>query len=114
MHHVFKTSDGRLHARNGKYADVPSQSVVWFDPQRQQELARIISKLAPRAANGSPEIALRAVSALRRRLNDLEREVVMLARAAAWPWRDIAEVLGTSQSAAHRRVAENVTERDGS
>jgi DNA-directed RNA polymerase specialized sigma24 family protein len=112
MHHVFKSDDGRLRARNGKYADEPSQTVVWFDDTRQQELARIITKLAPRAANGSPEIALQAVSALRRRIDELEREVVTYARACAWPWADIASMLGISRSAVHRRFAEGVTERE--
>jgi DNA-directed RNA polymerase specialized sigma24 family protein len=57
------------------------------------------------AGDGSPAAALNAVRALRRRLDDMEREAVILARANGWSWRDVGEVLGVSSSTAHQRFA---------
>jgi hypothetical protein len=53
-----------------------------------------------------PERALRAVTALRARLNALEEEHVRIAILAGLSWGEIARALGVSRQAAHKRFAE--------
>ncbi len=53
-----------------------------------------------------PEAGLRAISALRARLNALEEEHIRNALAAGQSWGEIARVLGVSRQAAHKRFAE--------
>jgi hypothetical protein len=68
---------------------------------------RFVSKHVPLlmglARNESPFIALQAVVALRKKVAEIEREAVEVARAADWPWRDIGEMFGITASAAYRR-----------
>jgi DNA-directed RNA polymerase specialized sigma24 family protein len=49
--------------------------------------------------------ALTAVVALRRMADDLEQRSVALALKNGWSWSQIAEVLGVSKQAAHRRLS---------
>jgi hypothetical protein len=46
-----------------------------------------------------------AVRDARRRLEEIEYAAVAVARGAQWSWRTIAEVLGLSAAAAHKRFA---------
>jgi hypothetical protein len=58
------------------------------------------------AADGpDPRAGLRAVAELRRLQERLEILQVDSARAHGWSWRDIAEVLGVSRQAAHKKHA---------
>ncbi len=50
-----------------------------------------------------PETGLRAVVALRRLLDQLERIHVQNARARGWSWQAIADVLGVSRQAVHKK-----------
>ncbi|MGF7236280.1 MAG: helix-turn-helix domain-containing protein [Frankia sp.] len=50
-----------------------------------------------------PATGLRAVVALRRLLDQLERIQVRNARAHGWSWQAIAEVLGVSRQAVHKK-----------
>ncbi|SFL43725.1 helix-turn-helix domain-containing protein [Rugamonas rubra] len=52
-----------------------------------------------------PAEALAAVLALRRAADKLERLAVARAIAQGWSWADVAEVLGVSKQAAHKRLA---------
>ena len=52
-----------------------------------------------------PRAGLRAVRALGRLLEHLERTQVDRARAAGWSWQEIAEVLGVSRQAVHKKHA---------
>ncbi len=62
--------------------------------------------MAKRAASlGDPGGGLAAVSALRREVETLEVEQVRLALDKGWSWRQIAEALGVSKQAAHRKHA---------
>ena len=54
---------------------------------------------------GDPSQGLAAVSELRREVERLEVEQVRAALAAGWSWRLIAEALGVSKQAAHRKHA---------
>jgi DNA-directed RNA polymerase specialized sigma24 family protein len=59
--------------------------------------------LASAAADADPRTGLRAVRALRRLLEHLEETQVRRARALGWSWQEIAEVLGVSRQAVHKK-----------
>jgi DNA-directed RNA polymerase specialized sigma24 family protein len=59
--------------------------------------------LANDAADADPRTGLRAVRALRRLLEHLEETQVRRARALGWSWQDIADVLGVSRQAVHKK-----------
>ena len=52
-----------------------------------------------------PAEALAAVVALRLTADRLEREAVAAARGQGWTWSQVAEALGVSKQAAHKRLA---------
>jgi DNA-directed RNA polymerase specialized sigma24 family protein len=56
-------------------------------------------------APDDPEEALAAVVALRRLADRLERAAVAAALADGWTWAQIAEALGVTPQAAHKRLA---------
>ncbi len=60
------------------------------------------------AATSGPSEALRAIAMLRRRLDELEAEQVDDALKTGYSWRLIAEAIGISRQAAHRRHAPRV------
>ena len=64
------------------------------------------TKLASAAANRDPATGLRAVSALRKLLEHLEAAQVASARQQGWSWQDIADALGVSRQAVHKKHAE--------
>lgn len=55
------------------------------------------------AADVDPATGLRAVLALRRLIDDLERRQVRRARDAGWSWQQIGDALGISRQAAHKK-----------
>jgi DNA-directed RNA polymerase specialized sigma24 family protein len=57
------------------------------------------------AAGGDPDTGLRAVRALGRLLERLEASQVASARAQGWSWQQIADVLGVSRQAVHKKHA---------
>jgi DNA-directed RNA polymerase specialized sigma24 family protein len=59
--------------------------------------------LAAAAADDDPRTGLRAVRALRRLLEHLEQTQVRRARDLGWSWQEIAEVLGVSRQAVHKK-----------
>lgn len=59
--------------------------------------------LAAAAGDRDPRTGLRAVAALRRLLEQLERAQVRNARAHGWSWTEIAAELGVSRQAAHKK-----------
>jgi hypothetical protein len=61
--------------------------------------------LAAAAAGSDPRTGLRAVAALRRLLEQLERVQVRSARKAGWSWQEIAAELGVSRQAVHKKHA---------
>ena len=61
------------------------------------------TELAQAAGSKDPAVGLRAVSALRRLLEQLEALQVASARAAGWSWQDIASALGVTKQAAHQK-----------
>nr|WP_297354517.1 helix-turn-helix domain-containing protein [uncultured Caldimonas sp.] len=52
-----------------------------------------------------PEAALAAVVALRLMADKLERKAVAHALAQGWSWAQIAEALGVTKQAAHKRLS---------
>jgi len=60
-------------------------------------------KSLPRA--NDPAEALAAVVALRLAADKLERQAVAQALAQGWSWSQVAEALGVSKQAAHKRLA---------
>ena len=61
--------------------------------------------LTDAATASDPRAGLRAVRALGRLLEHLERSQVDRARAAGWSWQEIADVLGVSRQAVHKKHA---------
>lgn len=63
------------------------------------------TKLASAAGSTDPAVGLRAVLALRRLLESLEVLQVDNARRRGWSWQEIAEALGVSRQAVHKKHA---------
>ncbi len=61
--------------------------------------------LASAADSSDPSTGLRAVAALRRLLEQLEALQVDNARKHGWSWQEIAEILGVSRQAVHKKHA---------
>ncbi|MEV0644243.1 helix-turn-helix domain-containing protein [Phytomonospora sp. NPDC050363] len=59
--------------------------------------------LAAGAGDTDPKVGLRAVAALRRLLEHLETAQVRNAREHGWAWQQIADELGVSRQAAHKK-----------
>lgn len=60
------------------------------------------------ATGDDPSAALRAVAALRRLTERLERDLVVRARVSGWSWREIGAALGVSGQAAHKKHRQDV------
>lgn len=63
------------------------------------------TELAAAAGSTDPRVGLRAVLALRRLLERLEVVQVDNARRAGWSWQEIADALGVSRQAVHKKHA---------
>jgi DNA-directed RNA polymerase specialized sigma24 family protein len=63
------------------------------------------------AAAGDPQIGLRAVRALRELAERLEALQVANARQLGWSWQQIAEALGVTRQAVHKKHARSRKER---
>jgi DNA-directed RNA polymerase specialized sigma24 family protein len=61
------------------------------------------TELARQAASADPRTGLRGVAALRRLLERLETVHIRNARARGWSWQEIAEELGVSKQAVHKK-----------
>lgn len=59
--------------------------------------------LAAAAGATDPAEGLRAVAALRRLLESLEAAQVRNARARGWAWQQIADSLGVTRQAVHKK-----------
>jgi hypothetical protein len=64
-----------------------------------------LASLVKAAEGEDVAAALRAVSALRRRLEELEELQVKQALERNWSWQQIGEALGISRQAAHKKHA---------
>ena len=62
----------------------------------------------------APAEALAAVVALRLMADKLERSVVIAALEQGWSWSQIAEALGVSKQAAHKRLADTIPKSNSS
>jgi len=63
------------------------------------------TKLAAAASSQDPRTGLTAVAALRRLLESLEALQVDSARTQDWSWQEIADVLGVTKQAVHKKHA---------
>jgi len=63
------------------------------------------TELAAAAGSGDARVGLRAVLALRRLLESLESLQVDNARRQGWSWQEIADALGVSKQAVHKKHA---------
>jgi DNA-directed RNA polymerase specialized sigma24 family protein len=61
------------------------------------------TELADATASKDPEVGLAAVAALRALLESLEALQVDNARERGWSWQQIAEALGVSKQAVHKK-----------
>lgn len=62
-----------------------------------------VQKLATETSSKDPDVGLRAVVALRKLLERLEAIQVHNARNQGWSWQEIAQALGTSRQAVHKK-----------
>ncbi len=69
--------------------------------------------LAAAASDQDPAIGLRAVAALRKLVDQLERAQVRSARTEGWSWAEIAKELGVTRQAAYKKHARPVTTGQG-
>ena len=63
------------------------------------------TKLATESGSNDPSLGLRAVAALRELLERLEALQVGNARTQGWSWQKIADHLGVSKQAVHKKYA---------
>lgn len=68
--------------------------------------------LAAQASSPDPETGLRAVRALRELADRLEALQVDNARTQGWSWQDIAERIGVSRQAVHKRYGRRLIRRE--
>ncbi|MGZ4203440.1 MAG: helix-turn-helix domain-containing protein [Thermoleophilaceae bacterium] len=61
------------------------------------------TELAGAASSTDPAVGLQAVASLRTLLETLERLQVENAREQGWSWQQIAETLGVSRQAVHKK-----------
>ena len=64
-----------------------------------------MTDLANEVSSADPRTGLRAVRALRRLLETVEALHVDNARQHGWSWQEIADVLGVSRQAVHKKHA---------
>ncbi len=81
----------------------PSTSVDKLAPSTYIDTVTTESDLATAASASDPRTGLRAVRALRRLLEELERTQVRRARAEGWSWQEIGEALEVSRQAVHKK-----------
>lgn len=62
-------------------------------------------RLASQAGGADPAVGLRAVRALRALVERLEELQVGRARELGWSWQEIAQLLGVSRQAVHKKYA---------
>lgn len=70
-----------------------------------------LAAIAERAGAADPETGLRAVAALGRLAEALERMQVASARTQGWSWQEIGDALGVSRQAAHKKHAGRLPRR---
>lgn len=68
--------------------------------------------MADGAQTDDPAAAFAAVIALRRLADRMEREAVDDALARGWTWQQVAQALGISRQAAHKRHARRLRARN--
>jgi hypothetical protein len=61
------------------------------------------TKLAGAVSSADPAVGLRAVASLRALLESLERLQVENARKQGWSWQQVADSLGVSKQAVHKK-----------
>jgi hypothetical protein len=61
------------------------------------------TKLAGAVSSADPAVGLRAVASLRTLLESLERLQVENARKQGWSWQQVADSLGVSKQAVHKK-----------
>ncbi|MGH9188913.1 MAG: helix-turn-helix domain-containing protein [Acidimicrobiales bacterium] len=64
------------------------------------------TQLAAAASHRDPIVGLRAVAALRRLLESLEALQVQSAREQEWSWQQIADAMGVTKQAVHKKHAD--------
>ncbi len=64
-----------------------------------------IQQIVKELDSGDPSVGLAAVAALRRLVEELEVAHVHHARAEGMSWQTIADLLGVSRQAAHKKYA---------
>lgn len=71
----------------------------------QPDRASQAPALAGELSSKDPDVGLRAVSALRSLLEQIERLHVDNARESGWSWADIARAMGVSKQSVHEKHA---------
>jgi hypothetical protein len=110
MNEDFETVNGAWRAVDGRFWELPTRR-FHADGRKEPDhgalrgLSDEATRLLRFAESVEPSIALAAIRALRRKVDELEHEAVALARSYRWSWREIGYSLGLSRSAVHDRFA---------
>jgi len=72
-----------------------------------------VASVADEATSTDPAVGLAGVASLRDLLDTLERLQVENARARGWAWQRIADALGVSKQAVHKKHGGGLRFRDG-
>lgn len=109
-------TNGAMRAVNGQFWMLPDRRFRTdgrkaLERTRLRALVRGFAKSSERIANSNPAVGLRAIRDARRQLDRVEYELVAVARACMWSWRDVGDALGMSAAAAHKRFARTESQR---
>lgn len=98
-----RSSDGTFAMRHE--STFPMDRASDESDESMRSAACQLVDLLGQASNGSARAALRAMRLLRERIDELEREAVVVARNWGWSWRGIGYTLGVRAQTVHARYA---------
>jgi DNA invertase Pin-like site-specific DNA recombinase len=80
-----------------------STFIYGIEDDAREVIEQLAVNLAAAAGDADPRTGLRAVAALRKLADQLERAQVRSARAQGWSWAEIAKELGVTRQAAFKK-----------
>src|SRR5215218_3933039 len=95
-----------VRSARGAHASEPCQFKLTGDPKQPSLTAMTdTTQVASAASSKDPAVGLRAVRSLRTLVERLEALQVAGAREQGWTWEQIAQLLGVTRQAVHKKYA---------